>query len=541
MNIKRSLAIIGLFLLATYTYSIQQYSWIRHFGSTGEDVGYTILESDSSIYVAGWFQHTVTFGTVQLTSMGDDDIYLLRMTYSGDVLWAKRFGGPFEDNVVGMVTDNNGNIYLSGFCSENAAFGSVYLPGYGGPDAFICRVDKNGEVLWAISGGSDSPDYAIRMSLSEQGDFLAVAGYYRNTAQFGAFMLPSFDGRDAFITRIDVSGYFDWVIASGTYSDQAGYGIDIDSEGNIYCAGYFFSETWPVGPFVLMNTAPGTSADCSLIKLKANAEVSFAKSFGGSYDDLPRPLYIDQDHVYIGGYHYGSGNYLGVAVSGNPYSRNSFLMKSDMLGNGLWVLNELCPSDNELSAISFTNDHDLIVTGGFDGILEAGNQFYPSHGSYDAYIVHVNASTGVPIAAATGGGPGLDMFYGTDVYSNSVLVTGFFEYVAQFDTTTLVSSGGRDIIIAKTEGLIFGFNEPGDQKITVYPNPCDDLVMISFPKSSGQKQIILRNTSGQVVFMADAIATEHYQVDVSSLPPGLFCIQILEEGKSLILEKLIVY
>lgn len=212
-----------------------------------------------------------------------------------------------------------------------------------------------------------------------------------------------------------------------------------------------------------------------------------------------------------------------------------------MLGNGLWVLNELCPSDNELSAISFTNDHDLIVTGGFDGILEAGNQFYPSHGSYDAYIVHVNASTGVPIAAATGGGPGLDMFYGTDVYSNSVLVTGFFEYVAQFDTTTLVSSGGRDIIIAKTEGLIFGFNEPGDQKITVYPNPCDDLVMISFPKSSGQKQIILRNTSGQVVFMADAIATEHYQVDVSSLPPGLFCIQILEEGKSLILEKLIVY
>jgi len=225
--------------------------------------------------------------------------------------------------VVGMTVDNNGNIYLSGFCSENTYFGAIHLPGFGGTDAFICRVREAGEVLWAISGGGFYDDRAYRLSLSPQGNFLAFTGHYIDLAQFGPFLLPRWGGRDAFIARVDTAGFFTWVFYSGNYSDESGYGIDIDTDGSIYCAGYFFSDTWAVGPYIIYNSSSG-SADCSLIKLTSNGEINYAKSFGGNAEDLPRPLYINQEYIYIGGYHYGAGNYLGIPVSGNIQYRNSF-------------------------------------------------------------------------------------------------------------------------------------------------------------------------------------------------------------------------
>jgi|GEM_PF-2286908 len=508
--------------------SAQKYDWLDHFGSSGEDVGYAITEADNSIYVSGWFQNTVTFGDFILTSEGDDDIFLLKITHQGVIEWAVRCGGIYEDNVVDIKADNNGHVYLSGSCSEYSDFGHTLLTGYGGADAFICCVDDHGDFQWALSGGSFFDDRAYRLSLSPKGDFLAFTGHYSGTAQFGAFILPSYEGRDAFIARVNPEGSFTWVFYSGSYSDQSGYGIDIDSDGAIYCAGYFFSEYWQIGPTTIYNSSNGY-ADCCLIKLTSDGDVCFAHSFGGYFDDLPRPLIINQGHLYIGGYHYGPGYYLGIPIHGDIPTRSSFLLKSDLQGNGIWAMDGLSQQNDELIGLSINQNNQIAISGGFEGTMVIGTQTFISHGLYDAYAVFIDDSTGIPTHAKSSGGPGLDIFYSAKINSDTLLVAGFFEDTALFDSTLIHSAGSRDIVMAEINDFNPGFNDERSQMtIQIFPNPCHNVLSIkSNYNVKSTFSIKLLDLKGRIVDHFDNTSIESFSIDVSEYLPGLYLLEII--------------
>ena len=50
-----------------------------------------------NIFVIGQFQGTADFGTGSLASAGYLDIFVAKYAPDGRPLWAKRFGGPYDD------------------------------------------------------------------------------------------------------------------------------------------------------------------------------------------------------------------------------------------------------------------------------------------------------------------------------------------------------------------------------------------------------------------------------------------------------------
>ncbi|MFC2135965.1 T9SS type A sorting domain-containing protein [Bacteroidota bacterium] len=83
--------------------------WETTFGGTEEDEGTDIAElSDGSLAVVGY---TVSFGE------GAKDIYLLKLDSSGNEVWNKTFGGPFQDLASNIVVDAD-NIIFTGTISE---------------------------------------------------------------------------------------------------------------------------------------------------------------------------------------------------------------------------------------------------------------------------------------------------------------------------------------------------------------------------------------------------------------------------------------
>jgi hypothetical protein len=49
-----------------------------------------------------------------LTSSGDSDIFLKKLTNTGNLIWAKSIGGAMFDISKDMVLDSNGNLLVSG-------------------------------------------------------------------------------------------------------------------------------------------------------------------------------------------------------------------------------------------------------------------------------------------------------------------------------------------------------------------------------------------------------------------------------------------
>ena len=68
------------------------------FGGTGDDYGRSVaVDSSGNVYTTGYFSGTSEFdpgsGTSDLTSNGDEDVFVSKLDSSGYLVWAKNLGG----------------------------------------------------------------------------------------------------------------------------------------------------------------------------------------------------------------------------------------------------------------------------------------------------------------------------------------------------------------------------------------------------------------------------------------------------------------
>src|SRR6185295_4557305 len=125
--------------------------WVQQFGNEGEDVGHALaVDSDSNLITVGGFTGTVTFDGTGLTAAGGSDIYVAKLSSStGQVIWAKRFGGTSDDFGLAVALDSSNNIYIAGTFQGSIDFGGGTIQSAGGSDAFVLKLTADGNYVWA--------------------------------------------------------------------------------------------------------------------------------------------------------------------------------------------------------------------------------------------------------------------------------------------------------------------------------------------------------------------------------------------------------
>ncbi len=122
--------------------------WAKSLGSSGEEYGNGIgLDGSGNVYLAGYFTSaTWSLGTTTLTKNDTTsaDIFALKLSgTTGDVSWAKSFGGNNFDSAYGLAVDNAGNSYITGeFYSTSLTLGPQTLNSTGGSDFFVTKLDS---------------------------------------------------------------------------------------------------------------------------------------------------------------------------------------------------------------------------------------------------------------------------------------------------------------------------------------------------------------------------------------------------------------
>ncbi len=79
------------------------YAWVAVFGNSQTDTAQGVaVDSSGNVYVTGYFEGTVDFdpgsGTDNHTSTGSKDVFVLKLDSSGDLVWAKSFGGSANND-----------------------------------------------------------------------------------------------------------------------------------------------------------------------------------------------------------------------------------------------------------------------------------------------------------------------------------------------------------------------------------------------------------------------------------------------------------
>jgi hypothetical protein len=110
-----------LFILSNIYCNAQsaRLDWVKSLGASNNEQGnHVISDAMGFVYTVGSFMGTVDFdpgpGVFNLSATGLTDIFLMKQDPSGVFLWAKKYGGPLDDEATSIAIDPADNLYITG-------------------------------------------------------------------------------------------------------------------------------------------------------------------------------------------------------------------------------------------------------------------------------------------------------------------------------------------------------------------------------------------------------------------------------------------
>ena len=162
--------------------------WVRNlFGHPVVWCSGVDVDGAGNVYLTGIFNGPAVFDTVWILSEGEDDIFVLKMGSSGTVQWAKSFGGSRSEGHESIAVDNQGCVYVVGFFYDTIR--SLSLSSLGEEDMFIVKLDPFGGVQWGRSFGSDVSGCCFSVAVDDS--VVWVVGYFAWPITFDTFSFHS--------------------------------------------------------------------------------------------------------------------------------------------------------------------------------------------------------------------------------------------------------------------------------------------------------------------------------------------------------------
>lgn len=455
-------AAIGFFcFLGKKSYS-QTPTWVWAKSSVNKgnnDATNSVVAVDASgnIYMAGFFScKTITFDSITLTNLGENNIFLIKYDAGGNVLWAKSAGGKYYDEANAIAVDASGNIYLTGKVDSPAIFGSLTLAS---GSVFLAKYDANGNVLWAKSTGTKRTDIANTVKVDASGNVYIAGLFASNPIIFGSTTLTNQGGsclggcQDIFVAKYDENGNVLWAKSAGGTSGDYANSVVVDASGNVYIAGGFYSPTLNFGNITLarndksvINSAPG---DLFLAKYDTNGNVLWAKNAGGNNDDYVLSAAVDgSGNIYIAGNFKSHTLTLGTIILTKAnhmaaYS-NLFLAKYNNVGDVLWAKCAGGKGIDEAKSIAVDASGNIYMAGSFcsPSITFGTNTLENArNGFYDVFLSKYDTNGNV-LWAENAGEKNFDFANSVilDASDNIYLTGKFGGPVIKFGSTVLKSS-----------------------------------------------------------------------------------------------------
>ena len=158
-------------------------------------------------------------------------------------------GGLADDQAAGVAVDSDGSAYVAGSTqSTNFPLASQNGPINSQQSLFVAKLDVSGSSLvYADYIGGTSYNQAIAMALNSSNQVFVTG--YTNSGDFpvvNAYQSQSTGGYDGFIAQVSADGSS---LVYSTYlggsSDDYPQAMALDADGNIYVAGYTYSQDYP--------------------------------------------------------------------------------------------------------------------------------------------------------------------------------------------------------------------------------------------------------------------------------------------------------
>jgi uncharacterized delta-60 repeat protein len=314
--------------------------WQRSYGGAKYDLADLVYQTcDGGYVVTG---QSTSFGA------GNRDMWLLKLAADGSVQWQKAYGGPGDDEAVGIEQTTDGGYIMAG---ETNSYGA------GDWDVWILKLAADGAVLWQKTYGGTNLETSSADPIQQTAD----GGYIVTglTRSFGA------GGNDVLVFKLDTQGVVQWQKTYGGPGDDQAHSVRQTNDGGYAVAG--FSGSFGAG-----------GLDIWVLKLNAQGTPQWQKTLGTGGTEVAWSVYHTAD---------GGCVVTGSTSSNTAVSTDCWVLKLDATGVLQWQKKFGGSRWDDGESVRPTGDGGYVVAGGTSS-FGAGNE--------DVWVLKLDASGSIP-------------------------------------------------------------------------------------------------------------------------------------------------
>jgi hypothetical protein len=289
-------------------------------------------DDENNIYITGSFSSSViNFDTVLLNNSNSTEyeIFVTKLDSSGNVIWAKSYGGMGDDLSNSIAIDNNGNVLIAGsFKSDIIRFNNLTIlntdPNNNYYDFFVAKISSAGDVIWVNkSQYGNQNDFGWAIATDKEGNAYATGSFNSDSLVFGNYTLNNYGNHDAFLCKYDSLGNVCWVKSQKGMNSETGYSVAVDTSGNIYVTGGYTYSPGSSAPLIIKNLSfpipfvAGAIEPSYIAKYNTNGILLHAETLACGGEDIIAVTTNSSGDIYIGGDYY--------------YTVNKFIIGDDTL------------------------------------------------------------------------------------------------------------------------------------------------------------------------------------------------------------------
>jgi hypothetical protein len=327
------------------------WSWATQFGGSGSDFARDIVSDEAgNVFITGSFSGEITVGSNNYTSIGKRDVIVAKFDNSGNLIWLKQFSAAANEEIdaFGICHDESENIYITGYYTGNVTLGSITLINIADKNLFFTKLDPSGEVIMAKNHGlSDETQIGLKIDTDDTGNIYILGSTDNNTA----WRHPSI------ILKYDQVGNVIWE----QQHDESFNDIMVFNS-NIYFAALVESyNDGNIGNGIILE--PKGYGDAFIAKSDLNGNFIWASmgdhenTYNG--DSYGIDIIVDEnENIYMAGYFRANVIFGSDTLIVNSGLRDGFIVKCSSDGDFLWA-NQVDEIANDVAVDTANNSFIL--------------------------------------------------------------------------------------------------------------------------------------------------------------------------------------
>ncbi len=352
--------------------------WEKRYGGNKHERLWVTRETNDGGYLLGGWSNSDISGEKSDTCRGFMDYWVIKTDAMGNVQWDNTYGGDTVDYLYDMIPLSTGGYVLAGLSASNIS-GEKSEPNQGSFDAWIIRIDDNGNIVWDKTIGGDDEDWARRIQEAPDGNLLIGGGSKSDIS--GDVTTALIGTKDYWFIKIDQNnGNVIWErryggdgaddIQSFVQTQDGGYllagGSDSNASGDKIDANYGYTDWW-------------------VIKTNAAGVEEWQHSYGGALIDNCYSAKQNSIGYYIlGGF---SQSLPGPGKSSpNKGAEDFWVMYLDPNGNQQWEMTLGGDAGDVLQNLFQTPDGGYLFAG-HSQTDQNGDKQDPSNGLDDFWVI----------------------------------------------------------------------------------------------------------------------------------------------------------